>query len=364
MRTMGVEEEFLLVDHEGRPVGVSGVAARAAEVDRELMEQMLETGTLPCTHAADLADQLATRRRRAARAAREAGARLVALATSPHPAGASVTPDPRYRRIVAEFGLTGREQLICGCHVHVEIADPQQGVAVLDRIGPWLPCLLALSANSPYWQGEDTGYASYRSQVWRRWPTAGPTGPFGDAEAYATVVAGLLAAGAALDPRMIYFDARLSPRYPTVEVRTADVCLRQQDAVLLAVLVRALVETAARDALAPGPGTRVEVLRGASWRAGRWGLQGTLVNPLTGAPEPAADVVGALVAQLAPVLAEQGETGLVAGLWSQLRARGSGAVEQRAWAGSGLAAVLAGAAEATLTDGRAAVDRATRRTGV
>lgn len=359
MRTLGVEEEFLLVDPDGRPVGVAGEAAGAGRVELELMEQMLETGTRPCRDAAELEAELATHRGRAARAARQAGANLVALATSPLPASASVTANPRYERIVSEFGLTGREQLTCGCHVHVAVAGPDEGVAILDRIGPWLPVLLALSANSPFWQGEDTGYASYRSQVWRRWPTAGPTGEFGSADAYADVVRGLVDSGAALDEGMIYFDARLSARYPTVEVRVADVCLRQQDALLLAVLTRALVETAGRGALPPGSGVRTELLQGAAWQAGRAGLAGPLVDPRTGSRAPAAEVVTGLLDTVRPVLVEQGEVDLVSALWTDLAGRGSGAVEQRGWAPAGLAAVVAEAAEATL-----AANRTTRRTGV
>ncbi len=338
------------MDDAGHPVGLAGVAADGVLVEVELMEQMLETGTEPCTDAADLAEQLGQRRRAAARAAQDAGARLVALATSPRPATSSVTVDPRYRQMLAEFGLTVREQLTCGCHVHVEVADADEGVAVLDRIGPWLPSLLALSANSPFWHGEDTGYASYRSQVWRRWPTAGPTDPFGTAGRYAAVVDGLIGSGAALDAGMIYFDARLSRRYPTVEVRVPDVCLRPPDALLLGILARGLVETASRDGLAPGPaaGHRAELLRAASWCAARHGLQGSLVNPLTLGRERAADVVGVLLDQLRPVLAGQGEWELATRLWDGLRARGTGAQEQRAWAADGFAEVIRLAARATL----------------
>ncbi len=350
MRTVGVEEEFLLVDLAGRPVGVAAAAVEAATVERELMEQMLETGTKPCLEARELAEQLGARRRTAALAARDAGARLVALGTSPLPGTVTVTEDPRYQRMQVEFGLTAREQLTCGCHVHVEVADADEGVAVLDRMGPWLPVLLALSANSPFWQGEDTGYSSYRSQVWRRWPTAGPTEPFGSAAAYTEVVDALLASGAALDPGMVYFDARLSQRYPTVEVRAADVCLRPQDALLLAVLVRGLVETSARSAAdgAPAPRTRAELLRAAAWRAGRFGLGGTLVHPLTGSPAPAGEVVDALLARLRPVLDEQGDWELATALWDDLRVRGNGADEQRGWARGDLADVLLHAADATL----------------
>jgi len=350
VRTVGVEEEFLLVDPAGRPVGVAGLAADGCSLDLEFMEQMLETGTVPCLTAAELADQLSSGRRRAAAAALDAGAHLVALATSPRRSSRSVTAKRRYRRMLAEFGLTASEQLTCGCHVHVEVDSPDEGVAVIDRIGPWLPCLLALSANSPFWESQDSGYASYRSQVWQRWPTAGPTEPFGSASAYNAVVDGLIAAGAALDPGMIYFDARLSRRYPTVEVRVADVCLRTVDAVLVAVLIRALVETSARAAHdgCPAPDTRAELLRGAAWRAGRHGLGDHLVHPVTGRQVPAVDAVSALLDHVRPVLAEQGEDALVGDLWTHLAARGNGADAQRRWARHGLRNVLREAGEATM----------------
>lgn len=223
MRTVGVEEEFLLVDEVGAPVGLAQDAAGGG-VQRELKEEMLETGTDPCLTLEELDGDVRKQRRAAATAAESAGARLAALATSPLPVTSSVTAAFRYRRIAAEYGLTAREQLTCGCHVHVQVADDEEGVAVLDRIGPWLPVLLAMSSNSPFWNGVDSGYASYRSQVWQRWPTSGPTGTFGSAAAYHQVIDDIVATGSALDKAMIYFDARLSERYPTLEIRVADVC--------------------------------------------------------------------------------------------------------------------------------------------
>lgn len=348
MRTVGVEEEFLLVAEDGSPVALAQAAVTGA-VQLELKEQMLETGTEPCLQPPDLHREIRRKRRAAASVAEAAGARLAALATSPLPVTSSVTARFRYHRIAAEYGLTAKEQLTCGCHVHVRVADDDEGVAVLDRIGPWLPVLLAMSANSPYWQGEDSGYASYRSQVWQRWPTAGPTGPFGTGAHYREVVAGLVTSGAALDSAMIYFDARLSQQHPTLEIRIPDVCLRADDAVLLAILARALVETAARAAAgtAPPMQTRPELLRAATWRAGRAGLRGSLVDPLTRELAPAADVVTALLDHLRPVLAEQSETELVADAWQALLGRGTGAEEQRSWAADGLEQVVERAVLAT-----------------
>ena len=341
MRTVGVEEEFLLVAADGSPVALAQAAA-GGDIELELKEQMLETATNPSLQLGDLRREVHRQRRAAADAARSAGARLAALATSPLPVTSSVTARFRYHRIVAEYGLTAREQLTCGCHVHVEVSDDDEGVAVLDRIAPWLPVLLALSANSPFWQGEDTGYASYRSQVWQRWPTAGPTAPFGSGADYRQALDDLVATGAALDQAMVYFDARLSRRYPTVEIRVADVCLRAEDTLLIAALSRALVETAARaaDAGEPPPRVRPELLRAASWGAARMGLRGPLLHPLRMRRAPAAEVVAALLAHVAPVLTEQGELEHVTHSWRALLARGTGAEEQRCWAVDGLAQVV------------------------
>jgi len=364
VRTVGVEEEFLLLAADGRPTGVAQTAVRRHQarnasdaeepgggVEVELKEQQLETGTHPCTDAGELATEIRAGRRRAADAAGLAGARIAALATSPLPAVTSVIDDERYLRMAQEYAMTVREQLTGGCHVHVEVEDEDEGVAVLDRIGPWLAPLLALSGNSPFWQGSDTGYASYRSQVWNRWPTAGPTAPFGTAAGYREVVAGLIATGAALDEGMIYFDARLSAKYPTVEMRVADVCLRAEDAVLIGVLARAMVETAARSAAAGESPTelRVERLRAASWLAGRAGVRGDLVHPVTFNRASADDALTALLGHLQPVLQEQGEWDDVRGWTAEVVRRGAGATEQRQWkADGGLTAVIDQAVAATL----------------
>jgi carboxylate-amine ligase len=249
------------------------------------------------------------------------------------------------------FGLTAHEQLTCGCHVHVGISDADEGVAVLDRAGPWLATLLALSANSPFWQGRDSDYASFRYQVWGRWPSSGPAGPFGTSRAYRETIEQMVGSGTLIDPGMVYFDARLSERYPTVEIRIADVCLRAEDTVLVAALARALVETEARSwregkpALPP----RTELLRLGAWRASRSGLDDTLLHPVTGKPEPATTVVGMLLDHCRDALSDTGDADTVAGLLTDLLARGNGASFQRsAYRRSGrLPEVISSAVEVT-----------------
>ncbi|MHA6782126.1 carboxylate-amine ligase [Pseudonocardia saturnea] len=334
--TVGVEEEFLLVDRvHGRTVSVGGAVLRAAEdgadVTGELQREQVETGTRPCRDLADLAREIRRTRRQVSEAADIVGVDVAPLATSPLPACPTASPAPRYQRMIEAFGLTGSEQLTCGCHVHVGIGSEEEAVAVLDRIRPWLAPLLALSANSPYWQGTDTGYASYRSQVWGRWPTAGATGLFGTPAGYRTAVRSLLATDTVLDEGMLYFDARVSRAHPTVEIRIADVCREPDDTVLLAALVRGMVTTAADDWRAgrPADPVRTEVLRLAAWQAGRSGVDDRLVDPSTWRPAPAADVVGRLVEHVSPALEGSGDLALVRELVPAVLRRGTGATRQR-----------------------------------
>ena len=189
----------------------------------------------------------------------------------------------------------------------------------------------AISSNSPFWHGRDSGYASYRSLVWGRWPSAGPTEPFGSVAAYEQTVEALIATGAVVDRGNLYFDARPSERYPTVEIRAADVCLHPDDAVLLGGLARGLVSTLSRawheeQELAP---VRVALLRTAHWRAAREGLGGRLQHPLTHRPVPAAEALNTLLDFVAPALDETGDRIVVGTLVEQVLHRGTGAARQR-----------------------------------
>jgi glutamate---cysteine ligase / carboxylate-amine ligase len=340
-RTVGVEEELLLVAPSGGEpqafagavlrMGPAGEARNGEALEAELQCEQLETGTRPCTAMADLAGEVRRWRRTASRRARDAGAEVAALATSPVPVRPSLTPKARYWRMWREYGPIAREQLSCGCHVHVGVDTDEEGVAVLDRIRPWLAPLLALSANSPFWQGSDTGYSSYRSRVWSRWPSSGPVEVFGSPTAYRRVVDAMLDSGTLEDEGMVYFDARLSRRYPTVEIRITDVCLEADDTVLVAALVRALVETASRAwqaGEAPDP-VSATVLRLDSWRASRSGIEGQLVHPVSRRPAPAATVAQALVDHVAAALKDSGDLELVERQVGLVLSRGNGARTQR-----------------------------------
>ncbi|MGO3146088.1 MAG: carboxylate-amine ligase [Leucobacter sp.] len=327
-RTIGVEQEFLLVDPEnGRPVAASDCilpVTRSRPVpashpkdkpptkprlDSEVKQEQIEVVTPPCNTLDEVAQTIVASRRLVDERAQEFGLRAVALGTSVLPVTSRLAESARYGAMKDQFGLTFNEQLTCGLHVHVGISSDEEGVAVLDRIRPWLPALLAMSSNSPFWDGKDSGYASYRYQAWGRWPTSGPYDIFGSAAAYRRAVSSLIDTEVPLDSGMIYFDARLCEHFPTVEVRVADICMDADHAVAIAALVRALVETAAQEwqnDIQPEP-VPTESLRLAMWSASRFGLTKTLLNPLLGTPCDARIVIDALLAHVHPVLLSSGD---------------------------------------------------------
>ncbi|XVS62145.1 carboxylate-amine ligase [Actinosynnema sp. CA-299493] len=339
--TMGVEEEFLLTDAETRhAVWRSGevihsTSPRVGEgIVPELALTQVETVSKVCTSLPELRSELLGLRRAAAHAAEAAGSRLIASGTVVlgHPGPPPVLDQPRYHRIVERFGPVVDQQCVCSCHVHIGVDDPEEAVQTVNHLRPWLPALLALSGNSPYWEGRDTGYHSWRTQLWGRWPTAGPPPYLADADEYGRVVTDLLDSGAILDNAMLYWYARPSHHQPTVEVRVADVPQTVDDTVLIAALTKALVATALGDIRAGREAPRVgdQALRAECWRAARYGLRddggpppagGERARPVAGVPE--------LIAHVRPVLDAAGETGPVLDALGSLRVGGSGAHRQR-----------------------------------
>lgn len=343
VRKVGVEEELLLVDPAtGRLAAVSASALRAHErrddadddlvLDKELFAQQIETATPPNSELAEVAKALRESRHLATQAAISVGARAVAVSTPPLGDEESQTsPDERYERILGEFRSVAREALVCGMHVHVDVSGDAEAVAIVDRVRPWLPLLLAVSANSPLWRGTDTGYASWRSQVWRRWPSAGQTEPFGDPAGYRAAVEALVASGAAIDEAQLYWDVRLAAELPTVEVRVADVCTDVADAVLIAALARAVVETVAREEVAgiPAAPWRTDLLRAAHWRAARDGVTGGLLHPVSAELVPAGDALAAVVTYARRALEDAGDVDLVTEGLERVQQSGGGASAQR-----------------------------------
>lgn len=335
--TLGVEEEYQLIDAETgelRPVNdivLDAAAGLGDNVHPELLRCQVEVSTPVCSSLDELDASLRQLRRRLNLAAERYGCRLGAAGT--HPTAdwqhQEVTPSERYLEMAGEFQQIALETLICGCHVHVGIEDADQRIRIMNRIRAWLPTLLALSANSPFWGGRDTGYASYRTMVFRRWPTTGMPSYFADASEYDLVLAAMVDAEIVEDATHLYWDVRPSARFPTLEVRIADVCLTVDEAVTLAGLVRAMATTAAFLESSERE-VRREVLEGAVWRAARHGLSERLVDVTAGRLRPADEAVDRLLTTLRPALEEAGDWDRVADGVKDVVARGSGATRQRA----------------------------------
>ncbi|MGA5169224.1 MULTISPECIES: carboxylate-amine ligase [Streptomyces] len=331
---IGVEEEFHVLDVEtGELVPRAETVLRGLPEKRftaELLQSAVETNSDVHTTLDGLLADLRRARGDLRDAASRHGLAVVAAGTVPFlPEGAArVTPDSRYRRMVGEYGLVAQEQSICGLHVHAEVPERDTAVRMMCLIAPWIPALLALSASSPFWKGADTGYASWRTMVWQRWPTSGPVGCYPDARAYQAAVTELIDSGVVSDPGMIYYDLRPSDHQPTLELRVCDAAPRAETSVLIAALFRALVMRAgARLANEPVPRCpgRHEWLRAATWRAARSGLEGDLIDPVSRRPAPAARVIRTMLTRLRAELEACGDWETVSDLTDRALVEGSAA---------------------------------------
>lgn len=355
--TLGVEEEFHILNPEtGRLAPGSRqimeeapveAAERASTTQMEFQRSMIETATPICGSLDELRSALTASRRALIASADRLGLWIAAAGTVPDSgiANAPVYPDDRYRRISDEYRQLATEQQVCACQVQVGVPDRDLAIRLIPRVRGWLPTLLALSAGSPFFQFNDTGYASYRSIVISRWPTAGPMPIFADFADYRQRVDRLIEAGVIGDYGMIYYDVRPSHRYPTLEIRIADACPLLDDVMVISALARALVVTAAAEEHAGAPPAAVtdELVRGATWRAARYGLRGQLVDAVAGESVSAADLVRRLVRHVGDALDSHGDTDLVIAGVDALQRRSSSAERQRRVLnqGCGMAGVVA-----------------------
>lgn len=346
-RAFGVEEEFLLVDPAtgrtapgaaevlrlaGSQPAAAPDAAPDAALQTELLATQVEAATGRCLSLDDLTTQLAHARRQLNAAATAAGRWLVPSGTAVLGGETATTPHERFTGIVDTYAGVVREYQTCGCHVHVQVPELETAVAVVNHLRPWLPTLLALSANSPFHQGHDTGYASWRMIEQARFPGSGVPPWFGSASAYTAQVDRLVEQGILVDDAMTFWLARPSPHLPTVELRVADTAIDVPGAVLQAALSRALVATALTELERGRPAPRVDaqVASAAVWSAARYGLAGHGVHPVLATRVPATALLDELLAWVTPALDEAGDRTAVHDLVDGVLRTGTGAQRQRA----------------------------------
>jgi glutamate---cysteine ligase / carboxylate-amine ligase len=339
--TLGVEEEYQIVDAQTRELRPRALRILPAARERvgdsvtpELYLSQIEIGTPVCRGLGEVREQLTRLRREVNAAAEREGSRIAAAGTHPfsHWEEQELTPRRRYHGIAREYEQLAREQLIYGCHVHVGIPDREDAIRVMNRARLWLAPLLALAANSPFWLGWETGYASFRTEIWRRWPLSGTPQVFASWDEYDALVRALVETGSASDATKIYWDIRPSARFDTLEFRVTDVCLTVDEAVMVAGLVRALARTSLEEARREAPLTpvRPELLRAAKWRAARYGLDADLVDVEGGKAVPAGELVGVLLKRLRAALEADGAWEEGRELVRATLRRGNGASRQRA----------------------------------
>jgi carboxylate-amine ligase len=338
LSTFGVEEEFALIDPATGAVSMVApdVLAGCADphgVVAEVMTYMIETRSPVSRSVHELRQSLLARRIAVTIEASRSGAIVVPSGVVPlaQPQPPPLTNDRRYRELAARFPGPITTAGTLGCHVHIAVPTRAAAVEVVRRTRRWIPSLIALTANSPIYDGRVTDWASSRYRFAARWPTACPAPPVESDVAYDDLVATAVATGDALDMRNVYFLIRLSPRYPTVEVRVADVQLTADEAAAYAGLVRALVGQALRDAEAGLPITDVEQRRLllACEAAARGGLTGTVLDVASAHAGRGWDLVDALLRYVLPTLANDPEAASVLSTIELLRLTGCGAERQR-----------------------------------
>ncbi|WP_307542716.1 glutamate--cysteine ligase [Streptomyces sp. V3I8] len=335
-----MEEEYLVVDPVSRQLSTRAdkVVTEAAlqlgdRVTTELTRYQVEVRTHPHTSLIDLGDDLRHIRHAVAHAAARLGLRIISSGT---PVLGQHTPPPlaagdRYAQSLATFRALDHEQTVCACHVHVEIPDLTTALAVSNHLRSWLPALIALSGNSPYWNGYDTGYDSWRTLTWGRWPVAGPPPYFESAAHYEDLLGRLLSSQTLLDRGGVYWDIRPSHHVPTLEIRVADAAPTIDDTLLLAAAVKGLAGTAltaVRDGQ-PGPRPQAEMLRAACWRAARDGVRGQSIDLASGRLQPASRHLDQLWNIVMPALTPD-ELTRVHLTGRHAAERGNGAARQRA----------------------------------
>ncbi len=338
--TLGVEEEYQIIDPTSHDLSSSAsqLLSQAQQtlgeaVQYEMLLSQIEVVTPVCQTLSEVRAEITHLRKGVLQAAQREGKQIAASGTHPFSRwqDQQFSPNERYTSIQQHYRQLANEQSIFGCHVHVGLANREEAVQVMNSARVWLATLLALTGNSPFFGGVDTGYASYRTEIWARWPFSGPPQLFSSLAEHDRLVEDLIAPGSLDNAREVYWDMRLSTRFPTIETRLVDVCLTIDEAVMVAGLIRALIQTCHEAVLRgePAPTLRQEILRAAHWRAARYGLDADLLDPQTGQVIAAPTLIDKFLSFLRPALETQGDWEEVSALVASVLRDGIGATRQR-----------------------------------
>jgi glutamate---cysteine ligase / carboxylate-amine ligase len=315
MYSFGMEEEYFVFDAATRRAVRRYdrrflVAARKAlgeRVTTEMLQSQIEVVTPPCATAREVRAHLVRYRGALGAAAAERKLGLAAMGTFPlaYWPEQMVTPKARYGAIMDDLQMIGLRNMLCGMHVHVEVPDPDTRINLIMRLTPYLPLLLALSTSSPFWQGHLTGLCGYRLAAYDELPRTGLPELFRTNEDYRDYIGALTGAGIIPDASYIWWSLRPSHKFPTLELRVADSCTRLDDAVAIATLFRCLVRGLDRNRGINAGFDRVAraICKENKWRAQRYGIAATFVDPFSRAAANARSWLGQVRAFIADDIA-------------------------------------------------------------
>lgn len=292
--SFGVEEEFFLADRNTAQIVRSAPedfladchGRIGAQAGHEMLQSQVETRSAVCVETGQLDAELRRLRRALVEAGDRHGIAIVAAGTFPLAEWREQThtDQPRYRDLVHDFQIIGRRNLLCGLHVHVAPPAGVDRIDVMNRLLPWLPLFLALSASSPFWNRGRTGLMSYRQAAYDEWPRTGIPDYFRDEPDFQAFVAAMVQAGVIADAGYLWWAVRPSARFPTIELRICDACTQVGLAAGIAHLLRCLVRLLVRR---PDIGrerssmTRM-LIEENRWQAKRHGVRAEFVDPLAG----------------------------------------------------------------------------------
>ena len=288
--TLGIEEEYQTVDPETRDLR-SHIHAEIIEkgklllqerVKAEMHQSVVEVGTSVCANIRDAKKELKTLRRDMIRLSRENGLRLASAATHPFADWRvqEVTPDERYKNIVQDMQLVARANLIFGLHVHVGVEDRETAIHLMNHARYFVPHLLALSSNSPFWLGMDTGLKSYRCKVFDKFPRTNMPDFFPSWGEYDNYIKLLIKTNCIDNAKKIWWDIRPHPFFNTLEFRVCDIPMRVEETIALAALIQATIAKLYK-LFAANQGFRLyrrSLLMENKWRAARYGINGKLID--------------------------------------------------------------------------------------
>jgi carboxylate-amine ligase len=344
--SMGIEEEFFIVHSDTGLISQAGLPGfdtlkrrrffedPVAGFDSEFQLSIVESRTGVCLSIEQVRLQLTELRSALSTHAHETERSIVSAGTLPilDWRDMRITDESRYSDIASYYRDVVMRRATCGCHVHIGVQGRDRAIRALSRAQPWLPILLALSASSPFFEGFDTGYESYRSTLWGGFPVAGPIPYFDSYSEYLRAVNRLVRTGAMLDAGHIYWDIRPGNSFETVEFRVADGCTTVDEVLLQALLCRALMSTCLKETdgeQGPGPVIRSELQRAAVWRAARSGMSDVLIDVCAEEAVPAREMLARFLEYITDSLEELDSVDMVRTLVEQVQRSGTSALRQR-----------------------------------